>query len=166
MRHARFTGTVSSSLWGTIPGLDLTAGAVATAVSHAWRDATAVPVTKRMASSFEGLTPDHVALILAAGFLCGTFPVYGCPTLLCLGAALALRLHVAALQVVNQIATPLQWALIVPLSRVGAQVLFVPPGWKLTGFVAQAVAGWLVVCVPSSVVIYGASLCLLRRRAG
>ena len=54
---------------------------------------------------------ERIALLVVLGFVLGTFPAPGCPTVLCLAAALALRLNLAALQVMNQIATPARYAL-------------------------------------------------------
>ena len=52
----------------------------------------------------------------------GAFPVYGCPTILCGLAAVALRLNLPALQLVNQMATPVQIALLLPFSRTGSWI--------------------------------------------
>src|ERR1700674_5443840 len=54
---------------------------------------------------------------LAVGLVLGTFPVYGCPTLLCVLASLVLRVNLPALQVVNQLTLPLQIAMLMPLAR-------------------------------------------------
>jgi len=57
----------------------------------------------RLSAALDGLAPETVALVLTLGLVLGTFPVFGCPTVLCAVAALALRLNVPALQLVNQL---------------------------------------------------------------
>jgi uncharacterized protein (DUF2062 family) len=103
----------------------------------------------RLLAAMDGLSPETMALMLAVGLVLGTFPVYGCPTVLCPLAALALRLNVPALQLVNQLSTPLQIALLVPLARVGACIIGAPASstfaFKLGAAVLQAVAGWCCI---------------------
>ena len=65
---------------------------------------------RRLLALWDGIS-DDIPLVLAVGFVLGTFPVYGIPTLLCVAAARALRLNPAALLAVNQLATPIQLAL-------------------------------------------------------
>ncbi len=109
-----------------------------------------------------GLTPEKLALIVAVGFVLGTFPVLGVASLLCLAGAAVLRLNVAALQAVGQAATPAQYALLLPLTHLGGRVL----GWHagIAAMVAHAVTGWLCVCVPLGVVLYFSLLLFVRRR--
>src|SRR5580692_2926222 len=47
----------------------------------------------RFRASVAGLSPETIALILVLGLVLGVFPVFGCPTLLCIVAALAFRLN-------------------------------------------------------------------------
>jgi len=125
-------------------------------------------VALRLVTALDGLSPDAVALILAVGFVLGTFPVYGCPTLFCLLAAVALRLNLPALQVVNQLTSPLQIALLVPFARLGARIVpspaAAPAAWKLGAAALQAVIGWFAVCVPLGILLYASLVCLLRLR--
>ena len=111
-----------------------------------------------------GLTPEKIALIIAVGFVFGTFPVLGVAGILCLAAAVALRLHIPALQVVGQAVTPVQYALLVPLARLGARVIGFRAG--IGGAVVHAVTGWFCVCVPLGLVLYVALLFLIRGRVG
>ena len=74
-------------------------------------------ISLRLAPSIRDLSAENIALILAVGLVLGTFPVYGCPTLLCVLASLVLRVNFPALQVVNQLTLPLQIAMLVPLAR-------------------------------------------------
>src|SRR5271166_5307916 len=49
----------------------------------------------------QGVTPEKMALSLALGAAIGVFPAIGWTTALCAIAALALRLNLAAIQIVN-----------------------------------------------------------------
>ncbi len=115
----------------------------------------------RLASIIADLTPHQVALLLAAGFALGTFPILGLAAVLCAIAAPLLRLNMPALQAVGQIVTPAQYALLVPLARIGAHV--VPVSLGAGGAVIHAVAGWCCVCVPLGLVCYITTFFLLRR---
>ena len=124
----------------------------------------------RLAASIQNLSGDSIAIILAVGLVLGTFPVYGCPTVLCLLAAMVFRLNAPALQVVNQLSTPLQLALVVPFARLGERILgssatqsdsILSRFGELT---LQAVAGWLCISVPLGIVLYIVLSYALRRR--
>jgi uncharacterized protein (DUF2062 family) len=123
-------------------------------------------IAGRVAAIAGDCSAEKLALILAIGLVLGTFPIFGCPTVLCLVAAMALRLNVTALQLVNQLSSPLQIALLVPLARIGWRFA-VSPGdpvlWKFGAVALQAVTGWLLVCVPLGVVLYIAIAYGLRR---
>jgi len=68
-----------------------------------------------------GATPRVLAWSIAAGLLIGINPVIGSTTLLCLAVALPLRLNVAASQIANHAAFPLELALVVPFIRLGSR---------------------------------------------
>lgn len=121
----------------------------------------------RLATSLEGLSADTVALILTIGLVLGLFPVYGCATILCALAGLVLRLNLPALQLVNQLVTPLQLVLLVPFARLGARLLNSPGSATqlargLGLGAVHAVAGWLCVCLPLGIVVYFALGHILR----
>ena len=124
----------------------------------------------RYSAAMEGLSAETLALMLAVGLVLGTFPVFGCPTILCAAAALALRLNLPALQLVNQFSSPLQVVLLVPLTRAGARIIGAPAGsnlvFKLGGAALQAAAGWCCICVPLGIALYFTLLYSLRRSAG
>jgi hypothetical protein len=106
------------------------------------------------------------ALIIAVGLVLGTFPVYGVPTLMCIAAARLLRLNPLALLAVNQLATPLQFALLVPFARVGWHVSVAPAApllYKLAVAALQAITGWCLVAVPAGIVLHFVLLYVLRR---
>jgi Uncharacterized protein conserved in bacteria (DUF2062) len=106
------------------------------------------------------LPPETIALSTAAGLVCGIFPMWGVPTLLCVLAALFPRISLPALMAVNHLSSPLQLALFLPFSRVGALVFGSHGALPL-----QAVQGWFCVCVPLGIPLYFALACILRSRA-
>ncbi|HLH16075.1 MAG TPA: DUF2062 domain-containing protein [Bryobacteraceae bacterium] len=116
----------------------------------------------RLRAMLNGLSAEEAARIVAVGFVLGTVPVYGLPTLLCAGAALVLRLNLPALQIVNQLIVPVQLALLLPMVRVGAAVAGARPG--LAGTLVHALAGWLCLCVPAGVALYFALIGALQWR--
>jgi hypothetical protein len=66
-----------------------------------------------------GLAPRRLAWALAVGALLGSMPLAWGTTLLCLGAALLLRLNPLAVQIGNYAAWPLQIALALPYFQLG-----------------------------------------------
>lgn len=86
-----------------------------------------------LAASLGGLSAEEAALILAVGLVLGMFPIYSIPTLLCALASFTLRLNFAAVQLVNQLATPLQLAILAPFARLGARIVNSGPTTSLAG---------------------------------
>ena len=84
--------------------------------------------------------------------------------LLCALAAIVLRLNLPAIQLVNQLSSPLQLALLIPLSRIGARISGGPVAWSLAGAARDAIAGWFCLCVPLGLALYLILLFTLRRR--
>jgi uncharacterized protein (DUF2062 family) len=74
-----------------------------------------------------GATPRELAWSLALGLAVGIVPVLGVSTLLCAAVALALRLNLPAIQLVNYLLTPLQLMLIIPFLRLGELLTGAPP---------------------------------------
>lgn len=109
-------------------------------------------------------------MILALGLVLGTFPVFGLPTLFCALAALRLKLNFPALQLVNQISSPLQLALLIPLARAGTRIFgphvaHAAPLVKLAGLaILHAIGGWFCICVPMGFVLYAALMFALSLR--
>ena len=112
----------------------------------------------------QGVTPEKIALSLAFGLGFGIFPVLGVSTILCTLVAIALRLNLPAIQLVNYLAAPLQLALIIPFVRVGEHLLGLAPqplsisaGFKLMAIgvvhavtvlwdaIVHAALGWIVI---------------------
>jgi uncharacterized protein (DUF2062 family) len=75
----------------------------------------------------QGVSPGKIALSLAFGLGLGVIPILGVSTLLCTVVALALRLNLPAIQLVNYLASPVQLALIIPFVRLGEYLLGSPP---------------------------------------
>ena len=133
----------------------------------------------RFRASLTGLSPETIALIFAIGLVLGVFPVYGVPTVLCAAVAVAFRLNLPAIQLVNQVCSPLQLALAVPLGRAGERILrfglnpghspVLKPGmtlWSGAGAARNAVVGWCALCVPLGLVFYVILTFVLHRRRG
>jgi uncharacterized protein (DUF2062 family) len=114
--------------------------------------------------SVAALSPETIALIIALGLVLGVFPVFGCPTLLCALAAIILRLNLPAIQLVNQLSSPLQLALLIPLSRIGARISGGPAAWSLAGATRDAMVGWFCLCVPLGLALYFILVFTLNRR--
>ena len=111
-----------------------------------------------------GFSPETMALIFTIGLVLGVFPVFGCPTVLCALAALILRVNLPAMQLVNQLSSPLQLALLFPLTRLGGRVLGGPTAWNLAAATRDAIVGWFCLCVPLGVVLYLVLIVTLRWR--
>jgi uncharacterized protein (DUF2062 family) len=74
----------------------------------------------------QGVTPEKMALSMALGVTLGIFPALGWTTALCAMAALALRLNLPAIQIVNYFMYPAQIALLIPFFRLGEWVFRAP----------------------------------------
>jgi hypothetical protein len=112
------------------------------------------------------LTPEQAALLLSVGLVLGVFPIVGIPTVLCAAAAFGLRLNPVALQLVNNIFSPLQWALLLPLARIGGRIFGRGPGTaaQLLAVPLHAITGWACICIPFGILFYFVLLFALRRR--
>lgn len=74
----------------------------------------------------QGVTPEKIALSVALGAAFGVFPVFGSTTALCALAALALRLNLPAIQIVNYLMGPVQIVLLIPFFRMGEKIFHAP----------------------------------------
>ena len=132
----------------------------------------------------QGVTPEKIALSLAFGLGIGIFPVLGVSTVLCTVVAIALRLNLPAIQLVNYLASPLQLALIIPFVRVGehllglqAQPLSIAEGFRimkqgvlhaivvLWDAIVHAALGWILIGPVLIFALYCAFRPLLVRAA-
>jgi uncharacterized protein (DUF2062 family) len=130
------------------------------------------------------IRPETLALSIALGFVFGICPLIGIPTLLCIAAAVVLRLNPAILQLVNYLVYPLQIALLLPFFRLGGHLFRSPPGsFSPAQFVhacsidlpgamttmgssaLHAAAAWFCVGAPAGLLLYFCILEALRRNA-
>ncbi len=74
-----------------------------------------------------GVTPEKIAWSIALGTVIGIFPLLGTTTLLCVGAAIVLRLNMIAIQLFNWFVYPVQLLLILPFIRAGEWIYRAPP---------------------------------------
>lgn len=133
----------------------------------------------------QGVTPEKLALSLAFGIGLGILPVLGISTVLCTVVAMALRLNLPAIQLVNYLVAPLQIALIIPFVRLGEHLHGVPPqpitiseGFKLMEIgvihaivtlwdaIVHAMLGWIVLGPLFIYALYHVVKLPLRRAAG
>jgi uncharacterized protein (DUF2062 family) len=123
----------------------------------------------RLQTSWEDLRPEQVALLLSVGLVLGVFPIVGCPTLLCLLVAIRLRLNVVALQLINNASSPLQIALLLPLTQAGASLcgnaFSTNDSWvrKAGSAALHATVGWACICIPLGALMYIVLLTVMRR---
>jgi uncharacterized protein (DUF2062 family) len=122
-----------------------------------------------------GISPQRLALTLALGFAIGCLPVMGVPTALCAVVALRFGLNVPVIQAANYLAMPFQFALILPLSRMGGWMFSATKQPELghgsalqmilaSGHVAShALAAWLVIAGPMVVLMTLALTPVLER---
>ena len=132
----------------------------------------------------QGVTPGKIALSLAFGIGIGIFPVLGVSTVLCTVIAIALKLNLPAIQLVNYLASPVQLALIIPFVRIGEHLLGLAPqplsigeGFRLMGIgvfhavvvlwdaIVHAALGWIVVGPVLIFVLYRVLRPVLQRAA-
>ncbi len=75
----------------------------------------------------QGVTAEKLALSLALGAVIGIFPVPGVTTLMCVVAAILLRVNHIAIQLANWIVYPLMLVMLVPYVRLGEFLLGADP---------------------------------------
>jgi uncharacterized protein (DUF2062 family) len=75
----------------------------------------------------QGVSPRRLALCVAIGVVVGNIPILGISTILCAAIALAFRLNLPAMQMVQAAMAPTQILLIIPFVRFGEWLLRLPP---------------------------------------
>ena len=75
----------------------------------------------------QSVTPQKIALTIALGLNLGVFPLLGTTTLICALAAFWLKLNQPVIQLVNWLAYPLQFMLLLPFVRLGEWLMRAPP---------------------------------------
>ena len=78
-----------------------------------------VPVKKLL---MQGISPKSIALGIAGAAVIGVFPVLGSTTILCTAFALAFRLNLPLVQLINFTVYPLQLVLLVPFMKLGETI--------------------------------------------
>jgi uncharacterized protein (DUF2062 family) len=130
----------------------------------------------------KSLTPEKIALSIIVGLMLGIIPVLGFTTLLCTGAAAALRLNLPVIQLVNGLVTPVQLALLIPFLRMGEWLFHVRhSAWTVHGILTlihtnlgkalatlgtatlHALVAWAVSGMIVAIVAYMVLVPLLRR---
>jgi hypothetical protein len=74
----------------------------------------------------QGMSPSRLALCVALGIVIGNIPILGVSTLICTAIALAFRLNLAAIQIVQAAMAPTQILLIIPFVRLGEWIVRAP----------------------------------------
>ena len=75
----------------------------------------------------QGTSPDRLALCVAIGVVVGNVPMLGISSIICAGIALAFRLNLPAIQIVQAVMAPTQVLLIIPFVRLGEWLLGISP---------------------------------------
>jgi uncharacterized protein (DUF2062 family) len=74
----------------------------------------------------QGIAPDRLALCVAIGVVVGNVPILGISSILCAAIALAFRLNLPAIQIVQAAMAPTQILLIIPFIRLGEWIVRAP----------------------------------------
>lgn len=74
----------------------------------------------------QGIAPDRLALCVAIGVVLGNVPILGISSILCAAIALAFRLNLPAIQLVQAAMAPTQILLIIPFIRLGEWIVHAP----------------------------------------
>jgi hypothetical protein len=74
----------------------------------------------------QGIAADRLALCVAIGVVLGNVPILGISSILCAAIALAFRLNLPAIQLVQAAMAPTQILLIIPFIRLGEWILHAP----------------------------------------
>ena len=95
----------------------------------------------------QGVTPEKIAISIALGITLGVTPVLGSTSILCFLAAVALRLNLPAIQLVNYLVYPLQFALLIPFFRMGEWIFAAHPSNVSVAHVLELIRGnvWIAI---------------------
>jgi len=121
----------------------------------------------------QGITPHKIALAVVLGALLGMAPVLGTTIVSCTLVALAFRLNLVLIQIVNNLVYPLQLLLLIPFVQAGQWLFRQPPlplsvgqivdmfrhdFWgsvvALWGYTWHGAVAWLAFCAIAGPVIY------------
>ena len=121
----------------------------------------------------QGLSPKKLALVIALGVVLSIFPVLGTTTLICSLVAILFQLNIAAIQIANYTAFPLQIVLFFPFLKLGETIsgISLDPINKdqlistfqegvfqaiseLTWYLLVASLGWSVASFPMFIILF------------
>ena len=120
----------------------------------------------------QGISPRKLALTISLGVFIGIVPILWGSTLICAILAYIFRLNQPGIQAANYLVYPLQFALIVPFYRMGADIFPWGPSVSLDIFskgikdewmgnfvpfaaaTLKALAAWLLIASPLAVALY------------
>ena len=124
----------------------------------------------------QGLSPTKLALVIALGVVLSIFPLLGTTTLICSLVAILFQLNIAAIQIANYAAFPLQIVLFIPFLKLGEtlsgisldpiskdqlistfQEGFFQAISELTWYLLVACLGWSAAILPMFIILF---LCL------
>jgi uncharacterized protein (DUF2062 family) len=111
----------------------------------------------------EGITPQKIALAIVLGALLGIAPVLGTTIVSCTVAALALRLNLVLIQIVNNLVYPLQLLLLIPFVQAGQWLFRQPPMPLSAGQIVDMVKAdfWGSIVALAGYTLHGAVAWLL-----
>jgi len=128
----------------------------------------------------QGISPEKLALSIALGFIIGIIPFIGVSTALCAILALWFKLNIAAIQIVNYIAYPIQLIFYIPFIKAGEKILgytdtqftiseilklfeggFIPAVKILWLANLQGLFIWLIITIPVVLFLYYIFLVIL-----
>ncbi len=131
----------------------------------------------------QGISPQKLAWSVTIGLVLGISPLLGLTTLLGLVIALVFRLNLAAVQLVNYIAYPLQLVLLVPYFQLGAFIFgkenvitsfaqlqdlfrtnFMNTLQSLGGLFANAIFAWVLLAIPLGAITYYICLRIFKNK--
>ena len=121
----------------------------------------------------QGLSPKKLALVIALGVVLSIFPVLGTTTLICSLVAILFQLNIAAIQIANYTAFPLQIVLFFPFLKLGETISgisldpinkdqlistfqegFFQAISELTWYLLVASLGWSVASFPMFIILF------------
>ncbi len=132
----------------------------------------------------QGIAPQKIALTFAIGSACALFPIFGTTTILCIAAAIALKLNQPLIHLLNQLLWPVHLPVMYACIRLGETLFNAPrisfdvvcmtelfwerPSQFIHQFGATAlhtIAAWCLLAPISIGTIYVIALPLTRRLA-
>ena len=130
----------------------------------------------------QGLSPTKLALVIALGVVLSIFPLLGTTTLICSLVAILFQLNIAAIQIANYAAFPLQIVLFIPFLKLGEtlsgisldpiskdqlistfQEGFFQAISELTWYLLVACLGWSAAILPMFIILFLFLLIIIKK---